>query len=217
MSFNTTIDNIVYQHSMLPENAPEKPFIQKYWTTPIYDKNTSATYSSNQIIFDTADFVNSDSWQSYQEGIISFPLVIKVNGPAGTDWTANAYKGTDFMLGLKNSHTQLIHSVNLQVNNIDILQAVPYTNSYLTFIQHSTLSLDDEMLNGPLHGYVKDNSTSWTYKDADSSMGKGLCNNANFKVLDAGADNDVANEGLLKRQKFFNKLSDEKILVLGCK
>ena len=214
MSFNSTIDNIVFEHSMLPENAPEKPFVQKYWTTPIYDKNTSASYNSNQIIFDSSDFVNSDSFQSYQEGILSFPLVIMVTGPAGTLWDTGLL-GTDFMLGFKNSHTQLIHSVNLQVNNIDILQPVPYTNAYLSFIQHSTLSLDDEVLNGPMHGYSKDNSTSWTYKSADSYMGRGLCNNANFKVLDAGSDNDVVNEGLLKRQKLFNKLSAEKQVVLG--
>ena len=99
MSFNTTIDNIVFEHSMMPDNAPEKPFVQKYWTTPIYDKNTSAQYNSNQIVFDSSDIVNSDSWQSYQEVILSFPLVIMITAPAGTDWST--IPATDFILSLK--------------------------------------------------------------------------------------------------------------------
>lgn len=65
-----------------------------------------------------------------------------------------------------------------------------------------------------MHGYSKDNSTSWTFKEADSSMGRGLSKNENFKVVDSGADNDVINEGLLKRQKYFDKISAEKQYVL---
>lgn len=46
-------------------------------------------------------------------------------------------------------------------------------------------------------------------------MRRGLCDNSNFKIVDLVADNDVINEGLLKRQKLFNKLSAEKQYVLS--
>jgi hypothetical protein len=32
MSFNTTIDNLIYQSSTQPENVAEKPFIEKQWS-----------------------------------------------------------------------------------------------------------------------------------------------------------------------------------------
>ena len=42
MSFNTTIDNLVYSAVTQPENVADKPFVSKEWTNAIFDTNTSA-------------------------------------------------------------------------------------------------------------------------------------------------------------------------------
>ena len=223
MSFNTTIDDVVYQQTTQPENIAEKPFIQKEWSNPIFDTNTSANYASNQVIFDTTTLSNSGVLVNYEEGVIILPMVEKIVCSGANDWTNNNLVKTDFVLGFKNSHVQLIHSIAITLNNINIVQAVPLTNAYLTFIQHSELSSDDEYLNGPLTGYAKDTSTSWYYNTptvagnilTGDSRGVGLGNNCNFKTLENLECNESSNEGLLKRQKFVNKYNTEKVSVLG--
>ena len=231
MSFNTTIDNLIYSQTTQPENIADKPFVSKEWTNAIYDTNTSATYNSNQIIFDTTTLANSGQFPNYNEGMIILPMVIRVSASENPSWTwgktnAGAYSnpgriGTDFMLAFKNSHVQLVHSIGINMNNMDIVQPVPLSNAYLTFIQHSELSTEDEVLNSPLHGYCKDSSTSWSYvpigTDANTgdSRGVGLCNNSNFGLVNGLAINDTFNAGMLKRQKLINKYNDDKLLVLG--
>lgn len=237
MSFNTTIDDVAFAKSTEPENIAKKMFVQKEWTNPIYDTNTSSNYASNQIIFDTTSLSTTEAYVNYQEGLIVLPAVIKLsctqaNGTA-VDFSTDAYKWTDFVLGMKNSHTQILHSLSITLNNVDIVQNVPLTNAYLSFIQHSELSSDDEWLNGPLTGYAKDSSGSW-YRNAPTktgggawsqvdgsvsltgdSRGVGLGNNCNFGLINPLDINESHNDGLLKRQRFVNKLTDEKRAVLG--
>lgn len=230
MSFNTTVDNVVYSQSTQPENIAEKPFIKKEWTNPIFDSNTSANYASNQIIFDTTTLSNSGQFVNYAEGLIMLPLVVRLSGKnagADVDMSAAGYNSTDFVLGLKNSHVQLLHSLSITLNNIDILQNVPLLNSYLTFRQHTELSSDDEFLNCPLTGYAKDNSSSWYYNAPTAGAGNfagmrvgdtrgvGIGNNCNMGLLKPLSQNDDCNEGLLKRQKLVNKINTEKQAVLG--
>ena len=229
MSFNTTIDNIVHSQTTQAENIGEKPFIQKEWSNAIYDTNTSANYASNQVIFDTTTLSNSGTLINYQEGLICLPMVIRVSAAdSAKSWidvqgTPNSFPYTDFIVGFKNSHVQLLHSISITLNNIDIVQSVPMTNAYLSFIQHSELSSDDEWLNGPLTGYAKDNSTSWYYNTptiagsvlTGDSRGCGLGNNCNFGLVDGLTINDTHNQGLLKRQKFINRYNNEKSAVLG--
>jgi len=148
---------------------------------------------------------------------------VSASGGGVTDWTAPELNSTDFMIGFKNSHVQLIQSIGIVYNGIDIIQPIPMLNSYLTFIQHSELSSDDEWLNSPLTGYCKDNSSSWYYNTptvvngvlTGDSRGCGIGNNNNFGLLSAFDKNDTHNEGFLKRQKLVNKIDAEKALVLG--
>eukprot|EP00604_Paraphysomonas_vestita_P000278 CAMPEP_0174826558 /NCGR_PEP_ID=MMETSP1107-20130205/44237_1 /TAXON_ID=36770 /ORGANISM="Paraphysomonas vestita, Strain GFlagA" /LENGTH=291 /DNA_ID=CAMNT_0016060009 /DNA_START=350 /DNA_END=1225 /DNA_ORIENTATION=+ len=232
MSFNTTIDNLVYEASTQPENVAEKVFIQKEWSNPIYDTNTSAEYNSNQIVFDTTTLMNCGQEVSYSEGVIVLPVVIRVqtdNGATaanGQNWTSFAgLVNTDFMLALKNSHINLVHSVAINMNNQDILQPQPLSNSYLIFRQHSELSYEDELLNAPLHGYCKDNSESWSFIAGTinngivtgTSKGAGICNNVNGTNAFAVDVNATSNEGLRRRHALIQKLGsvNGKATILG--
>jgi hypothetical protein len=230
MSFNVTIDDIVYQKNTQAPNMADKPFIKKEWTNKINDTNTSSNYTSNQVIFDSTSLTGSGSLPNYQEGLIMLPFSVKITA-GNADWTANNLPYTDYILGIKNSNVSFVNSVSVNVNNIDIIQGVPLTNAYLNFIQHSEMSLDDEFLNSPLTGYSKDNSTSWYFNTpvnpdgtnltANSSIlrgdtrGCGLGNNCNFGLVNGFTTNDTYNEGLLKRQKLFTRKNNEKTAVHG--
>jgi len=231
MSFNVTIDDIVYQKNTQAPNLADKPFIKKEWSNKIYDTNTSANYTSNQIIFDSTPLASSGALPNYQEGLIMLPYSIKCegkldNGNLTNFTTGNDLPYTDYILGIKNSNVSFVNSVSVNVNNIDIIQGVPLTNAYLNFIQHSELSLDDEFLNSPLTGYAKDNSSSWYYNTptvpnatstvlTGDSRGCGLGNNCNFGLVNAFDTNDTYNEGMLKRQKLFSRFNAEKTAVIG--
>jgi hypothetical protein len=221
MSFNTTIDNLVYEATTQPENVAEKVFVQKEWNNPVYDTNTSAEYSTNQIQFDTTTLMNCGSLVSYREGVILLPLVIKItSNNAANNWTNTAgLVNTDFMISLKNSHTNLVQSIAVNMNNQDILQPVPLSNAYLTFIQHSELSFEDELLNAPLHGYCKDSSQSWSYEAISATAngrmtgtakGVGISNNSNASIYPSLNSNEAYNEGLVRRQQLINKFTNQK-------
>jgi hypothetical protein len=223
MSFNQTIDDVVYAKNTQPDNIAEKFFVEKQWSNPLYDTNTSSNYSSNQVIFNTESLSNSDRVVNYQEGLIILPIVIRVNRSDNPNWSTGAgFNTSDFMLGFKNSHVQLVQSVQVTYNNVDIVQNVPLTNLYLSFIQHTEFGLDDEILNGPLTGYAKDSSSSWYYATPVSagslltgdSRGVGIGNNCNSGDFSLSR-NETFNEGFLRRQKFFNKYTDGRGVVLG--
>lgn len=225
MSFNDTIDNVVYELSTRPENIAEKPFVSKTWSNPIYDTNTSSNYASNQVIFSTEILSNSGSPVSYSEGLIILPMVIALTktGGAFTSFLDANLRGTDFVLGFKNSHVNIVDRVSVTLNNTDILQSVPMTNAYLSFIQHSEMSEEEEKLNLPLTGYSKDNGQSWYFNTPTTvgtvltgdSRGVGIGNNANFKSIDAFDTNETSNEGMLKRQRNVGKYNAERLSVLG--
>jgi hypothetical protein len=224
MSFNQTIDDVVYAKNTQPDNIAEKYFVEKQWSNPLYDTNTSSNYSSNQIIFNTESLSNSDRAVNYQEGLIILPLVVRVYRSDNPDWTTagSGLETSDFMLGFKNSHVQLVQSVQVTYNNVDIVQNVPLTNLYLSFIEHTEFGIDDEILNGPLTGYAKDSSESWYYATpagaADiltgDSRGVGIGNNCNAGDFSL-TRNETMNEGFLRRQKFMNRYKDGKNSVLG--
>jgi hypothetical protein len=178
MSFNTTIDNLVYESSTQPENVAEKPFIEKQWSIPLYDTNGGSDYNSNQVVFDTTTLMNCGQQISYSEALLAIPLVVRVqtdnvpNTANGQNWTSFAgLVNTDFMLAFKNSHTNLVHSIAINMKNQDIFQSVSLSNLSLKFRQHTELSNEDELLNAPLHGYCKDGSESWSFHLAGTSRG----------------------------------------------
>lgn len=229
MSFNLTSDDVIWAQSNKSESVAEKMFMKKEWSNPLNDMNVSSNYSSNQVIFDTTILSNNGQLCSYSEGILIFPIVINVQRSDNPNWTANDFRATDFMLALKNSHTQLIDRCNIVYNGSDISQAYPMTNAYLTFRQHTEFSESD--LNTPLTGYAKDSSGSWYY-DAPAgydprytelngtSRGCGLGNNCNFPGPTHSMNfNDSYNSGMLERQKLVDKYNsdaaDPKLALLG--
>jgi hypothetical protein len=207
-----TVDNLVFEQAMYDEPM-EKPFLKKdYIFVP--DTNPSSSYSTNQITFTTEVLANNGKYNAYNEGIISLPLVVvarrstlaTVNGVADSAMSDN-----DYLLALKNSHVNLIHSMSVDYNNSNAVQPVQYLNSYLTFKQHSEMSTEDEELNGPLLGYAKDSSTSWSYSAGESVAGRGIMNHFNpILKVNGGSNYEGAteNSGMVKRQGYFGKFQN---------
>ena len=204
-----TIDNMVYAMALKTPSV-EKPFLKKdlLW---INDNNTSGTYSTNQIVFETTSLANNGRYNNYEEAFISIPLVITLSKTAGAgsaDMTNNANINSDLVLALKNSNYNIIHNISIDYQNQNVIQQTNNLNMYLNFKLHSEMSWEDVQLNGPTMGYYPDSYSSWGYFTADSGMGLGMCNNLNGinPASTCQQYGSLVNEGILKRQMTFSRL-----------
>lgn len=205
-------DSTIFDLSLGAGDIDQKPFLKKEMIY-ITDQNSSGNYSSSQIIFETSQLSNNGRWCDYgNDAYFSFPLMLTatgVNAGNAVDWTAGASRATDFILALKNSNYNLIHSIQVEYSNTNVVQLTPYINTYLNFKLHSELSYEDELLNGPTIGYSKDTSTSWRYEPVASVYGRGLCNNANSNVKVSSASEftgELFNEGMRNRQNNYQRI-----------
>ena len=217
-------DSLIYDLSIAAGDTDAKPFLKKEMLY-ITDQNSSGNYSNSQVIFETSQLSNNGRWCDYGvDAYLSFPLMLTATmnasavGNAPTDFTTGPLAASDYILALKNSNYNLIHSIQVEYSNSNVVQLTPFINTYLNFKLHSELSLQDEELNGPQIGYSKDTSTSWRYEAAaaGSPYGRGLCNNANSnKKLDSCSEfvGDLFNEGMRGRQNNYQRASVTPLVI----
>jgi hypothetical protein len=209
MSFQT-IDNAIFE-AVTSVDVNQKPVQEKKYMF-VQDNNPSTTYSTSQIEFTTEILSNNGKYNSFSEGVILLPVVIQVDG--------TGVGKSDAILALKNSNLNLVHKVNVEYNNTQVVQGVDNLNQYLIFKQHSEMSSEDEKLNGSLLGYAKDSSTTWGYVNAANSEGDGLLNNfVNLSVhpsKNLETMGQIENEGFVKRIGYFSKrTANGKNAILG--
>lgn len=218
-----TIDNVVLEKVSLTE-VVEKPFLKRE-VGFIADTNNGGLYSQNQVVFDTTSNSSNGKYANYQEGLISFPLVITLQSSnVNHDWNsgagANGLLSSDAVFSLKNSHYNLVHQCTIEYSNGTVVEQKPYLNQYINFKLHTELSQADEELFGQLIGYAKDSSTSYTYETAVSPRGIGLTNNANvvsgFIPQTLRGCADVSNDAIRKRQRYFNRVQFQGKASLLC-
>ena len=209
-------DSLIYDLSIGAGDTDAKPFLKKEMLN-ITDQNSSGNYSNSQIVFETSQLSNNGRWCDYgTDAYFSFPLMLTAScaltaAPnTNQDWTAGTLRASDYILALKNSNYNLIHSIQVEYSNSNVIQLTPYINTYLNFKLHSEMSYEDELLNGATFGYSKDTSTSWRYEPAaaGSPFGRGLCNNANSNFrISSGSENsgEIFNEGMRNRQNNYQR------------
>ena len=198
-------DSLIYDLSVSAGDVEEKPFLRKEMLF-ITDTSQSGNYSMNQVIFETSQLSNNGRWCDYGiDSYFSFPMMLTATvataGAPNTLITMNS--ASDYLLCLKNSNYNLIHSMQIEYGNNNVIQLTNYINQYLNFRLHTELSNDDVDVNGPTFGYSKDDSASWQYSATAGPMGRGLTNNANneFKMSSACQfSGEPCNSGMKKRQ-----------------
>jgi len=199
MSFQT-IDNAIFE-AVTSEDVIQKPILEKKYMY-VQDNNPSTTYSTSQIQFTTEVLSNNGKYNAFAEGVVLLPIVIKVAGE-------NVHK-SDAFLALKNSNLNLLHKLNVEYNNTQVVQGIDNVNQYLIFKQHSEMSSEDEKLNGVFLGYAKDDSSTWGYTNVPSSEGDGLLNNfvSVSQHLEGriSSGSKVQNDGFAKRISYFNSI-----------
>lgn len=137
------------------------PFLKKdLLYTP--DQNNSTNYSRNEVTFSTTSISNNGKWIDYKNGIISIPLVMRIERDAGHALSAADAKQ---MLQLKGSNLSILDSCQIEYNGVTVVQQTRNISPLLIFKQHSTLGLNDVALHGHHIGYQKHSSEDWSYED----------------------------------------------------
>ena len=156
----TTKDNVVYDFSDGNEMSEiaSKPFLKKELIY-IIDQNGSNDYSRNQVVFETLSIANNGRYADYKDGFVSFPLHITLKNDNDFDTADNA--NLKSKIQLKASNLNIIDSVEIQYNNETAVQTNPNLTPYLIFKQHTTYSMQDEMLNK--HSGYRKESNAWSY------------------------------------------------------
>jgi hypothetical protein len=191
-------DQLLYEVSNSTELSGE-PFIRKE-NVYIIDQN-NGSYSNNQILLDCAAVSNAGKWADFQNAVVQVPLIHTLSSTV--DFAAVGVN-TDFSQGLKNGFHNIVSSLNVEYNNSSVVQISNYTNMFISFKLHTTLSENDITTIGSQIGYFKDSSQSWQYQAAASVSGSGSCNNrqsasstAAFNVAYSGT---AGNVGFSQRQ-----------------
>jgi hypothetical protein len=142
----------------------------------------NGSYSS-QIQLDTTALSNSGAYLNYSEAFILMPLVLQIESTAAT---LTAASPSDYIAGLKSGYWNMIHSINVEMNNNNIVQQVPFSNVFCNFKALTSWSENDVQNWGSVCGFSKDSANSWAYLDVApaaanilSASGSGLSNNRN--------------------------------------
>lgn len=150
------MDNLVYEESINTE-IDQSEFISKKW---IYvNDNNSQNYTS-QVVIDTTPLSNSGGYVNWQEAFIVMPLVVQLD-QAGADFTANPSPRLDKTWAFKSGFMNLIHSMNIEYNNSNVVQQTPLINVYKNFEILTTYSQDDIKNHSDTTAYYPDMSRTW--------------------------------------------------------
>ena len=166
------MDNLVFEEAV-NSTIDQSEFISKKWV--YVNDNNSQNYTS-QIVLDSTPLSNAGGWINWSEGYIVMPLVVQLTStnsaslPIGTT-TA------DYSWAMKSGFWHMIHSMNVEFNNQNIIQQTPLTNVFRSFKASTSFSKDDLLNEGSTLGFYPDNAGSWFYQKANSADGRGVCNN----------------------------------------
>lgn len=188
------IDSFVYDMALEKKGDEDKPFLKKELQY-IQDNNASQSYQLSQIVFDSLSLSSNGKYNDIRNSTIAIPFVLTMS----TDDVLPA--NLDFSLAFKNSNLSFISSLQLEYNNSLVFQTQSNLNAYLTFLQHTNFSYDDEEKLGSMLGYAMD-GCSWAYEPVASNKGIGCVNNVNFPIKQepTGEAYLTCNDGMFKRQ-----------------
>jgi hypothetical protein len=184
------MDNLVFEEAV-NSTIDQSEFISKKWV--YVNDNNSQNYTS-QVVLDSTPLSNAGGWINWSEGYIVMPLVVQLTSANTASLPVNSTRA-DWAWAFKSGFWNIINSMNVEFNNQNIIQQTPLTNVFRSFKANTSFSQDDLLNEGSSIGFMPDTASSWSYKTANSSDGRGVCNNRDYAgmIFDVvGTDKDYA-------------------------
>lgn len=128
----------------------------------------NGVYTSGQLQFDLSGFANSGKLIDWSSAYLAIPFTIGVISEDGTNFALNTANVKQYLASLKNGSFQIIDSLQVKVNNIDMLNQINNLNGLVAYKLMSELSSNDIANLGPSINFVPDVGTSFI---SDSTLG----------------------------------------------
>lgn len=208
-------DTLVFDMAESSEGQPSV-FVRKDWLSILDNQNQN--YTGNQSVIDTSQLANSNKYMNYREAYLTVPLLLTLTNDSSAPTNAidptSAGGSCDYAVGLKNWFGQIVHSMTVDYQGTTIVQQTPFANLWNCFKLNTTLSYNDILNQGSTIGFYPDTAISFSYSSANSVTGIytspwGTVSNNDIQqtfTVVQGALNSYqqCNEGLLKRQQYWN-------------
>jgi len=120
---------------------------------------------------------NSGRYLDYSEATLQIPLVVSLQSAGDISGASHAY-----MCGLKSGFHQLIHSIQVDYQNKNVVQQQPFTNFFVSYKIHSEWSVDDLQKYGHLNGVWPGSPASMFRDAAANARGNGISNNSPYPL-----------------------------------
>ena len=179
-------DNFIYSSANATTNKFAGSYQDKQWFYNVDNQNGNYT---NQITFSLNSFFSeSDKFVSLSEAFLAIPMVASVTKSGGPAVLSR----NDFILGLKNSHLNLINSFSLEIDGKTKCQSSNFINIPCIFKQLTSMSYEEMKTNGV--GFLMDDSSSWHYNGGSSPVGGNARTTTNpFSCVDSACGNGIIN------------------------
>ncbi len=180
------------------------PLIEPMLTKDLlYVLDSNGGSYNGQIQIDTSPLSNSGRWLNYSEAFLSIPYVLSLQSSVDSSG-ASIMNG--FVLGMK-GYVHIIDSIQVDYNNTNVIQLMPFTNVFANYKMLTSWSQDDLNKYGASCGFYPDTTTSFHFSAGVGVWGDGTSNNQLAPITQTAAlwQTELGtklNSGLLERMRW---------------
>ncbi len=169
--------------------------------------SNNGSYNSHTIQIDTSQLANSNKYLDYSQAYMTIPLIMAASETTAVDGALTGKNRVDNCFSLKNWYGSVINTVLLDWAGTTIIQSSNLSGMWKVWQLLTTMSMSNVEVDGPTLGFYPDECW-FTFSDAASVSGQGVCNNGVVKAHEAkrgvgSLSGKFGNIGAAKRQEIF--------------
>lgn len=198
MATTGTADRVIFAESFDHESPDSIAGVANDMNVNWIEDQQSGNYSSGQMVFDTSTLTNNGQFFDYRNATLEIPILASLyNGASGAAGTP-----TGFAVAFKDLYTNIINSMQVEINGQTLVASKPYLNHAINYHIKSSFSTNEQLKWDQLLGLNTDSAGSYKFAAAGSSDGDGYTNN---RVAPAAANTFIVpeqyNDGLFRRAR----------------
>lgn len=200
MATTGTADRVIFAESFDHESPDSIAGVANDMNVNWIEDQQSGNYSAGQMVFDTSTLTNNGQFFDYRNATLQIPILATLKNTSSTAVSAGTPNG--FSVAFKDLYTNIINSMQVEINGQTIVASKPYLNHAINYHVKSSFSTNEQLKWDQLLGLQTDTGGSYKFKQNGSEKdGDGYSNNRMASVAASFAAPDLFNDGLYKRAK----------------
>ncbi len=199
-------DRVIFDESFDRESHDQLRGVASDMNVNWIEDQQSGNYSGGQMVFDTSTLTNNDKLFDYRNATLEIPILASLvnssaSGAAGTP--------TGFAVGFKDLYSNIINSMQVEINGQTIVASKPYLNHAINYNIKSSFSTQEQTKWDQLLGLNTDSAGSYRFSASATADGDGYSNN---RVVPSAANAFITpeqyNDGLFRRCRSTSQASN---------